>query len=124
MSAMPALAESNIDKKRHVESKSVTQFAKVIDDLPLMPGLTPQDDKDVLFTSGDARIAQTTVTGSVNIEDVYQFYHKSLPQLGWKYVNERTYERDNEKLRIDVKGSDTLATTVVRFSVEPIKAEN
>jgi len=101
-------------------STTVPQFAKVIDDLPLMPGLVPQEDKDVLFIAGPGRIAETTAKGSVDIDEVYHFYQHSLPQLGWKEVNARTYERGNEHLRIDVSGANPSGITVVRFSVEPI----
>ena len=57
--ASMALADSNINKSRSVPdggSTTVPQFAKVIDDLPIMPGLVPQEDKDVLFIAGPRRI--------------------------------------------------------------------
>jgi hypothetical protein len=113
-------ADSNINPSQRGSEGTVAQFTKVIDDLPLMPGLTPVEEKDVLFTSPTGRIAQTTATGSVDVDSVYQFYKSSLPHLGWKIVDARTYERDNERLRIDVSGVNPKATTVVRFSVQPV----
>ena len=121
--ASMALADSNINKSRSVPdggSTTVPQFAKVIDDLPIMPGLVPQEDKDVLFIAGPRRIAETTAKGSVDIDEVYHFYEHSLPQLGWKEVNARIYERGNERLRIDVSGANSAGLTIARFAVEPI----
>ena len=118
-----AWADSNINKSPNAldgGSTTVPQFAKVIDDLPLMPGLVPQEDKDVLFIAGQRRIAETTAKGSVDIDEVYHFYEHSLPQLGWKEVNARIYERGNERLRIDVSGANSAGLTIARFSVEPI----
>jgi len=85
------------------------QFAKVIDDLPLMPGLEPVDDEDVLFVAPDReRIAITHAEGEVDIDEVYHFYQKSLPQLGWKQVDARTYSREGEQLRIGALAFDVL----------------
>jgi hypothetical protein len=102
------------------DGQGASRFAKVIDDLPLMPGLVTQEDKDVLFVAGKDRIAQTTAAGAVQIDDVYKFYSRTLPQLGWKAVDKRTYEREKERLRIDVTGKDPAAATVVKFSIEPL----
>jgi hypothetical protein len=97
---------------------SEPQFAKVIDDLPLMPGLTLVPDSDVLFAEPLAgRIAETTAAGSVDIDDVYKFYRRSLPQLGWKIVDGRTYRREGDLLRIDARADGKITT--VRFSVKP-----
>ncbi|MDD5585473.1 MAG: hypothetical protein PHY92_00760 [Alphaproteobacteria bacterium] len=113
-------ADSNINKSYAAAPKSGTRFTKVIDDLPLMPGLAEQEDKDVLFIAGPGRIAQTTATGMIDIDTVYQYYQKALPQLGWEAIDARTYERDNERLRLDVSGSNAGGLTVARFSVEPV----
>lgn len=125
LAVMPAWADSNInvEEKPLPETKTVAQFAKVIDDLPLMPGLTPEENDDVLFVAGQDRIAQTAATGSVAIDDVYHFYRRTLPQLGWKVVDVRTFDRDNERLRIEA-AEPHVGSTVVRFSIEPLgKAE-
>lgn len=101
-----------------------TQFAKVIDDLPLMPGLTVKTDNDVLFiVPSTGRIAETVAEGSVDVDEVYLFYQRTLPQLGWKMVNPRIYAREGERLFIDAKAHN--ATTTVHFEVKPDQpAEN
>lgn len=94
------------------------QFAQVIDDLPLMPGLQLEQNNDVLFvTPRDGRIAKTEAIGPVDIDDIYRFYRKTLPQLGWKSVDARSFSRENEILRIDAKADDK--STRVIFSVIP-----
>lgn len=117
MLCSPAGAEGNYNKKRDDTGAS---FAKVIDDLPLMSGLTIAHDDDVLFITRSGRIAQTVATGAVDVDEVYQYYQKALPQLGWKAVDARSFERDNERLRLDVSSVTPDATTIARFSVEPI----
>ncbi len=93
-------------------------FANVIDDLPLMPGLQVVEDEDVLFVTPKAgRIAETTAEGIVDVDDVYTFYRKSLPHLGWKIIDMRTYQRENDRLRIDAHAEDKFTT--VRFLVRP-----
>ena len=83
-----------------------------------MPGLDLVEDEDVLFDApGIGRIAETNAMGPVDAEDVYRFYHRSLPHLGWKSVNARTYVREHEQLRIDARANQKI--TVVRFTVKP-----
>jgi hypothetical protein len=126
--ALPAFAASpsNVNKTRNPAAsvaRPTPNFAKVIDDLPLMPGLTAQEDKDVLFVAGPGRIAQTTATGMIDIDDVYYYYEDSLPQLGWKKINARIYERGGERLRLDVSGANPAGLTIVCFSVEPVTSK-
>ena len=94
------------------------RFANVIEDLPLMPGLQLVEDEDVLFvTPHSGRIAETNAVGTVDIDDVYLFYRRSLPHLGWKLVDARTYVREGERLRIDAHANSKITT--VRFTVKP-----
>jgi len=99
-------------------TSTAPQFSRVIDDLPLMPGLETVPEEDVLFIAPSAgRIAATTAQGLVDIDDVYHFYRRTLPQLGWEIIDGRTYSRDSEILRIDAHANGKLST--VRFSVQP-----
>ena len=117
--AAQAWADANINKPS--ENKAGTAFTTVIDDLPLMPGLEPVEEKDVLFLTDTGRIAETVATGSVDVDDVYHFYQRSLPQLGWKKIDARTFARDGEILHLDVSSVTPKATTIARFSVEPVR---
>ena len=96
-----------------------TQFTRVIQDLPLMPGLEPVEDEDVLFDApGSGRIAETNAMGPVDTDDVYKFYKKSLPHLGWREFKAHTYRRANEELHIDARANQKI--TLVTFTVRPI----
>ncbi|MDX2028442.1 MAG: hypothetical protein SFW62_07380 [Alphaproteobacteria bacterium] len=95
------------------------EFAEVIDDLPLMPGLKLVEGQDVLFSAPQAgRIAMTEAAGPVAIDAVYAFYRRSLPPLGWKNIDKHTWEREGERLRIDTSAKEKITT--VRFSVKPV----
>lgn len=97
------------------------RFTNVIDDLPLMPGLQLVEDEDVLFDEpGAGRIAETNAIGPVAIDDVYKFYSHSLPHLGWKALDARSYERGGERLHIDAQTNEKITT--VRFTVKPVSA--
>jgi hypothetical protein len=94
------------------------QFTRVIQDLPLMPGLEPVEDEDVLFDApGSGRIAETNAMGPVDTNDVYKFYKKSLPHLGWREFKEHTYRRAKEELHIDARANQKI--TLVTFTVKP-----
>lgn len=96
-----------------------THFTKVIDDLPLMPGLEAVEDEDVLFDApGSGRIAETNAMGPVDADDVYKFYKRSLPHLGWREINSHTYRRESEELRIDARANQKI--TLVTFRVTPV----
>ena len=120
---LSAAAGAEVNVNKSFEDKAGTTFTTVIEDLPLMPGLDPVEEKDVLFLTHVGRIAETVATGAVDVDEVYHFYQRSLPQLGWKKVNARTFERDGERLRLDVSSVNRKAMTVARFSVQPVKDE-
>lgn len=98
-----------------------SKFAQAIEDLPLMPGLEVESDHDMLFIFGSDRIAQTTVAGKVDVDEVYYFYQATLPQLGWSEVTPRLYERQGEQLHIDARSANADGTAHVRFEVVPDK---
>lgn len=100
-----------------VTEPASTKFDPVIDDLPLMEGLTPVADQGTLFTTPQGRIADSVAIGIVDVDQVYMFYRRSLPHLGWQKVNARTFRRKGEKLVIEAKGDGKITT--VRFSLKP-----
>lgn len=95
-----------------------TKFDPVIDDLPLVDGLQPVPDEATLFvTPRSGRIAESVAVGSVDVDEVYNFYKRALPHLGWKRLDARTYLRNKEKLRIDAHANGKVTT--VHFSIKP-----
>ncbi len=95
------------------------QFATVIDDLPLMPGLSVDPDGDLIFSTSTEQLKQTRAVGSVDIDDVYRFYAQTLPQMGWTKIDARRFRRDQDLLRIDAKADEK--STRVAFTITPIE---
>lgn len=117
-----AAATSNVPQQRYAkvrEKAHETRFADAIEDLPVMPGLEVQEENDLLVIFGSGRIAQTTLFGRVDIDSVYYFYRRVLPELGWQEINIHTYERNAERLNLDASAANAEGMTYVRFSVEP-----
>jgi len=86
-----------------------------------MPGLDPVADEDMVFSVPHAgRIAESYAQGTMDIDDVYKFYGKSLPHLGWKVVDGRTYDRDGERLRIEAHANGKVRPCVFRSSLTDV----
>lgn len=94
-------------------------FAKSIEDLPVMSGFDVDVDKDVLFIFGQDRIAQTTLRGYVDVDQVYYFYWQTLKEMGWQDAGRNVYERNGETLTMKVRAADQGGQTVVTFAVQP-----
>lgn len=96
-------------------------FLGEIDDLPLMPGLTPLQNTGVNFDSPQGRIVEVYTAGKVTRPEVISFYAESLPQLGWVVQdvgNEgAAWRRENEVLRLMFSGTGPIVT--VHFSLAP-----
>ena len=96
-------------------------FLGEIDDLPLMPGLTPLQNTGVVFDSPQGRIVEVYTAGKVTRPEVISFYAESLPQLGWVVQdvgNEgAAWRRENEVLRLMFSGTGPIVT--VHFSLAP-----
>ncbi|MER2520527.1 MAG: hypothetical protein ABTQ34_07555 [Bdellovibrionales bacterium] len=89
-----------------------------IEDLPLMPGLSALRDEDTVFVvPHGGRIAESAAIGAVDVDDVYLYYKRSLPQLGWKASDARTYRRNGERLNILARANGKITT--VQFSIKP-----
>jgi len=101
------------------ESAENTLFAKSIEDLPVMNGLSVVEDKDLLFIFGRERIAQTTLKGKVDVDSVYYFYREVLPSLGWRPITMRLYMRDGEELHMRANSANKDGMTFVYFELEP-----
>lgn len=102
------------------QSAERTEFTKSIEDLPVMKGLEVVEDKDLLVLFGDARIAETTLKGRVDVDSVYYFYRDTLPSLGWTPLSMKLYERGEEYLHLEVNSANREGMTYVTFSITPI----
>lgn len=95
------------------------EFLSGFDDVPVMRGLTPVENKDLVFETPGGRIVEGTVAGSVTESAVRRFYRSTLPQLGWERLSDQEFSREGEKLRIGYSGQD--GNLVVRFTLTPKK---
>lgn len=107
----------------------------MIEDLPLMNGLTERPEMGLLFDTPAGRIAESFAAGKVAPAMVLDFYRHSLPQLGWRpadgQINRQTgagkvrFIRDNETLEIDFPQTSpqtppvTPDETLIRFRLTP-----
>ncbi len=96
------------------------RFVSVIEDLPLIEGLVEDENAAVTFEAAGGRIAEAEARGNVKPFDVVQFYDNVLPQLGWTATDDSVYEREDERLRLDIS-KDVDGGTIIRFSISPIK---
>ena len=99
-------------------------YLDMVEDMPLMDGLVETGEGGVAFDKPAGRIIRSTATGDLAPSDIRSFYENALPPLGWKLTgsdvsgNALTFERDGERLEIEVAPLSGQQTEV-RFSIEP-----
>jgi len=94
-------------------------FLSVLDDVPLMAGLSETVDDTVYFDTPGGRIVESYAVGNVSQESVLTYYKDSLPSLGWQRTAHGTYMREGESLEVSVKMEGK--TALVRFALSPKK---
>ena len=92
-------------------------FLPGFEDVPLMTGLKRQKNRDFMFDTPSGRIIEETAFGNSSRAQVSQFYNSTLPELGWKKIGSRLFERDGERLNIECYGQD--GNLSVRFTLTP-----
>ena len=92
-------------------------FVPGTEDVPLMPGLAADAGSDLLFDKPQGRIVEIRAHGAVSRKAVLAFYRESLKQLGWHAADERHFEREGEKLSLDLTGND--GNLQVGFTLAP-----
>jgi len=95
------------------------QFVAGTEDLPLMPGLNPVANSDMVFDKPEGRIVEARAEGATTRAKVEAFYAASLPPLGWKPAGRDIWQRDTERLRLDFAGSGSRLA--VGFTLSPRK---
>ena len=93
------------------------RFLSVINDLPLMTGLTEIEGSAVTFSKPQGRIVDVAATGKTDKARVLVFYAKTLPQLGWQSSGGATWLRDSERLGLSFRENGDML--VVQFSLAP-----
>jgi hypothetical protein len=98
------------------------EFFDLLDDVPVMPALTPVTDAGIEFDTPSGRIVEAYAIGATDRQAVLEFYRKTLPQLGWRPGAGNAFLRESEYLKIDFFGPDGEIT--VRFTVAPATSGN
>ncbi len=92
-------------------------FVTGVEDLPLIAGLIEDADAGLVFDKPSGRIVEAYAAGALARADVVAFYAQTLPELGWRHVDELAFVREGEALHIVIAGDDGAIT--VRFSLSP-----
>ena len=81
-------------------------------DIPLFAGFKELKDDSLLFNGIKGRLIESKARGEGEVEKIILFYHKVLPELGWKALKQVKkctykyckvkYSREKEKLTIEV----------------------
>ena len=105
----------------HANPAGPAAFVSVIEDLPLMTGLTEDPSAAVVFESASGRIAETVASGPVAGRKVVEFYAATLPQLGWHLESRTRYRREGELLSLEISTDDNLPGQIfVYFRLIPV----
>jgi hypothetical protein len=94
-----------------------TAYSGVIEDLPLMTGMTEKAADAVIFDKPGGRIVETEAETSSPMEEIERFYTETLPPLGWKKLAPTSFVRDNEKLVLSLERKGTII--LVHFTLTP-----
>ena len=77
-------------------------FLAGTEDVPLMQGLTLLSDETFDFDTEDGRLYFSKANTSVDSEKIWDFYRKTLPQLGWVEEEKGSFSREGDVLRISI----------------------
>ena len=96
-------------------------FINGFEDLPLMREMTILEDVGITFDSLSGSIIEVyTEAPNIKYEDVFNFYEKTLPQLGWVFnKNEqklKSFSREEQNLTIEY--IENSSGNIFRFSSE------
>jgi hypothetical protein len=110
--------QNNISQKKEpVEIRVSEDFIQGSEDIPLLLGMNKIFDDSLGFDSSSGSIMTSSYETQIDLERVKNFYHKTLPQMGWKLVlsdiGKSKFKREKEKLEIDFVNRN--GKNIVRF---------
>ena len=82
----------------------------ILDGVPLMEGLQLNPDKDLIDILPDQPNQPVVTVGILDVDDIYNFYKRTLPPLGWQPTSGRDYARTQETLHINAHADGKLST--------------
>ncbi|HBN21795.1 MAG TPA: hypothetical protein DD412_00965 [Holosporales bacterium] len=99
-----------------------TAYVQILSDVPLAPGLSLDEESEVVFDVPEGKIVEVSAFGAADLAETQTFYKESLEALGWQSVprKEWSYKRDEEFLEISFDdGENDLQ---VKFRLMPSSA--
>ncbi len=101
-----------------VYAENKPAFFEALYDVPVMPGLEEVPEQAMLFDKPGGRIASVTAASkTLKADEITGFYAETLPQLGWKKIDQNQYIRDDMRLNLEVSKKPPL--TIIHFSLAP-----
>lgn len=96
-----------------------TQYSSVLQDIPLMNGMTEQPKQKDAHTPADGQPLETTADVPGNDKQVISYYHQALTKAGWKAADPtlHTYTKDGQTMILNTNFAG--GHTTVRFQMVP-----
>ena len=76
-------------------------FIDGVEDIPLHEKMEFVENSLILFDTNEGRIVQLDTKGKVEKKVVKDFYNELLPNLGWSFVKENKFSRQDEIIEIE-----------------------
>jgi formamidopyrimidine-DNA glycosylase len=103
------------------EAAETPQFFSSVPDMPLMEGLTELTDQTVVFDKPEGRIIESVaLIERLSPGNVLKFYNDTLPQLGWTRIDELSFRRENEVLKVFVEANE--GKNFLRLNIAPLSS--
>ena len=103
-----------------------SNFVPGVSDLPVPMNFFLIDDSSTIYHNKAGRIVNASFKGRGKEKNVADFYHKTLPALGWEKIEDLVYIRDTEKLYITIetiKTDSRFNNLNLIFSLKPSSSD-
>lgn len=101
-----------------LSAQAADAFFTDLEELPIMEGLVENQAAAVTFETANGRIIEVEASGAVQAGIVTRFYKETLPQLGWSRIDDGIFERDQERLVLEISPTEE-GRVLVAFSLSP-----
>ena len=94
------------------------EYVPGTEDIPVYHGFMAINDNIMAYDSVSGRIIDAVFySENVPVRNVQEFYDTTLPQLGWSKQKSQIYERDGEKLKLNI--IERSGKTLLKFTIRP-----
>ncbi len=94
-----------------------TTFFSALSDLPIMQGMEELEEQTVFFDKPEGRIIESVAAmNNITEGEALEFYHATLPQMGWNRTSRNSFFRSGEYLEIAFEndGSENLMRIIIK----------